>query len=47
MDGRTDSDVISKTKISRIDRLTYFLTHGASRRPEELRFNIDLNKIIK
>ena len=27
--GRRDSDVISKTKISRIDGLPYFLTHGA------------------
>ena len=24
-----DSDVMAKTKISRIDRLLYFLTHGA------------------
>ena len=28
--GRTDSDVITKTKFSRIDRFPYFLIHSAS-----------------
>ena len=38
-DGRTDSDVITKTKISGIDRLLYFLTHGTSARGAPLQMS--------